>query len=67
MAMKKDFIEIRRNICGGCDKRKSVLGIPMCGECGCNIWAKTMVPSSSCPLSHWGTKEEMLEKYDLKN
>ncbi|NBP15835.1 hypothetical protein EBU95_15835 [bacterium] len=65
--MKNNYIELRRNICGGCDKRKKILGVSVCGECGCNIWAKTMVPNQRCPINHWGTKEEMQEKYDIKD
>ncbi len=62
---KPTYIELRRDICSGCEYRKTVVGVSICSECGCNIWAKTMFPTAVCPKAFWGTKEEMMKKYEL--
>lgn len=49
----KDYVIKRREICDSCDKLKSVFGVKTCSECGCSIWAKSMLPNAECPLDKW--------------
>ena len=55
-----DFVERRRKICKECDRQKIILTIRQCVECGCPIWTKTKVKSTSCPLGKWGSEPEDL-------
>lgn len=49
----KQFVIERRSICDKCDKQKVVFGVKTCSECGCSIWAKSMLANAECPLHKW--------------
>ncbi len=51
--MVKNFIILRRETCDACDKLKITLGVKICSECGCSIWAKSMLKDATCPLNKW--------------
>ena len=52
MLVKKYVIK-RRETCDSCDSIKTVFGVKTCSECGCSIWAKSMLPDAECPLNKW--------------
>lgn len=45
----KTVVDERRAMCSLCDA--NVMG--MCTACGCNIWAKTALLKSECPIDFW--------------
>lgn len=49
----KVFYEKRRDICNSCEHQRVMIGIKTCMECGCAIWAKTLVRNTKCPLDKW--------------
>lgn len=60
----KEISEKRLNICNECEMRNGSICDPtrlslnvktgaLTRGCGCNLLAKTMSPSSNCPLSKW--------------
>ena len=53
----KNFIILRREICDMCDRQKTTLGVKVCKECGCSIWAKTQLPAAVCPIGKWGKSD----------
>ena len=49
----KEIIEMRRSICNGCDKKKTICTMEFCKECGCSLDVKTSGASFHCPLNKW--------------
>ena len=60
----KEISEKRLNVCNECQMRNGSICDPrrhstniktgkLTRGCGCNLLAKTMSPSSNCPLSKW--------------
>jgi len=44
----------RREVCAKCERAKNIAGaLPICGECGCVIWAKTRLKGETCPDGRW--------------
>ena len=54
----KEFVIKRREVCDSCDKLSSILGVKTCSECGCSIWAKSMLPDAKCPLDKWDKDDD---------
>jgi len=48
--------EMRYSICLSCDKLHKE--IDRCTVCGCHMSAKTLLPSSECPIGKWKTFEK---------
>ena len=48
--------EERMEICSECEHLDKTLY--RCEKCGCFIKAKTMFPSSECPIDKWGSYKE---------
>lgn len=44
---------IRQNICAGCDKKDSLLGVDYCNQCNCILIFKTAFRYARCPLGKW--------------
>ena len=53
-------IEIRKNICKGCEfwDSTALKGTGRCTKCGCSTWAKIRLPTESCPIGKWTEMEE---------
>ena len=51
------FVEKRRMICEKCEHLTTFVGVKSCNECGCAIWSKTLVPSTSCPIGKWDAEK----------
>lgn len=47
------FVIKRRETCESCDRLRTFLGVKTCNECGCAIWAKSMIRDAKCPLNKW--------------
>ncbi len=53
--------EERVKICDECESKKVILGVPICGECGCPISKKIFTNTKNpCPLKKWGEIDEAL-------
>ena len=47
------FVIKRRETCETCNSLTSIFGVKTCKECGCSIWAKSMIRDAECPLDKW--------------
>lgn len=52
----KEMAAERMRICQECDSYNATT--TQCNECGCFMKAKTMWPTSRCPLNKWGPHKE---------
>ena len=43
----------RQRICKDCVELKPTMIGWKCSECGCYVKAKSMIPTSKCPLGKW--------------
>lgn len=50
-----DKISKRQEVCSQCEWREDggINNLGVCGQCGCNIWAKTRIPTAACPIKKW--------------
>ena len=53
---RKEIAQQRLDICKECEKYMA--STTQCKECWCFMKAKTMWPSSSCPLGKWQSYKE---------
>ena len=51
------IVDKRRSTCNSCEHLKIIIGAKFCNLCGCNIWAKTMIKSQSCPEGKWDVEK----------
>jgi len=51
----EEQIEIRKNICKGCEFWDSVAlnNTGRCTKCGCSTWAKIRLATEACPIGKW--------------
>ena len=55
LAADGERISEREEICSRCEWREvgGINNVGVCGQCGCNIWAKIRLPAESCPNKKW--------------
>lgn len=54
---RKVRTDARIKACGSCMERRLVMGISLCGQCGCVIAAKARLSDATCPLDKWPKDE----------
>ncbi len=49
---EKELADKRLGICNECPFKKELLGVALCGECGCPL-SKKAYSQYGCPLQKW--------------
>lgn len=57
---RKVQAEARIKTCQSCPERRLVMGVSLCGQCGCVIAAKARLSGADCPLGKWSKDEQPL-------